>query len=42
MRGVMIASGIMFGSGEAWLRGECADRTCSRVEVRLSRLQPPP
>jgi hypothetical protein len=34
------AKGVMFGDGEAWLNGICADAACKSVDVRVVAIQP--
>lgn len=31
--------GVMFGNGEAWIKGICQDNECKRVDVRVVALQ---
>jgi hypothetical protein len=33
------AQGVMFGSGQVWMNGVCADRRCSRVDVKVVAIQ---
>lgn len=33
------AQGVMFGAGEVWLNGICADETCSAFDVRIVTVQ---
>lgn len=36
------AEGVMFGAGEVWLGGICADETCSDFDVRIVAVQTMP
>lgn len=36
------AEGVMFGVGEVWLNGVCADDTCSDFDVRIVAVQTMP
>ncbi|MGI9170318.1 MAG: hypothetical protein ACR2FH_09110 [Caulobacteraceae bacterium] len=36
------AKGVMFGSGQLWLNGICADTACKAFEVRIVALQSAP
>jgi len=34
------AKGVMFGNGEAWINGICADAACAHPDVRVVAIQP--
>jgi hypothetical protein len=36
------AQGVMLGDGQVWLAGECADKSCTAMQVRVSTIQDGP
>ena len=36
------AQGVMLGDGQVWLAGECADKACTAMQVRITTIQDGP